>query len=549
MRVNLPVTGREYVLQDHETIVSKTDLKGRITYINQDFIRISGFTEEDCLGKAHNLVRHPDMPPAAYEDLWRSLKAGKPWTGLVKNRCKNGDHYWVEANAAPILERGQMVGYTSVRIKPTREQVEAAEAAYRRIREGDTTIGVRDGRVVRRSAFNFLHRIGNVSLKWRLGTLMGVVALLFAWTAASAWKLPGDGPSKLLLAIGSAGLLATCALGWLLWSGVLAPLVRIRGHMDNMASGDLTDKITSESDDEIGNLLQGARLLQVNVKLLVGQIKEVTTLLVDISRDIAAGNNDLQARTEDQAATVEETAATMEQMTSTVRQNAENASQAEKLVTATSEVARKGGTSMGEVVKTMHTIKAAAKEISDIIGVIDGIAFQTNILALNAAVEAARAGDQGKGFAVVAGEVRGLAQKSAAAAKEIKDLIMGSVSRVDVGVTLVDDAGATMQDIVSEFGKVASIMHEFSAAGREQSIGIDQINEAVARVDHVTQSNAAMVEEAAAAAQGLANQAAKLQQIVSQFRLGQDRAMPAVTAVSVPNRAAAKPAAERRRAA
>jgi aerotaxis receptor len=519
MRVNLPITGREYVLRDDETIVSKTDLKGRITYVNQDFIRISGFDERDCLGKAHNLVRHPEMPPEAFEDMWRCLKSGKPWTGLVKNRCKNGDHYWVEANAAPIMENGRVTGYTSVRVKASREQIDAADRAYRALREGDKSIVIREGRAVKRSLIPGAARLSNLPLRVRLGVAAAVVGILFGSVAFLALGLPDGLERTVLLGLAGTGVGATALSCWFAWATLIRPLARIRGHMEKMASGDLTDKIESSSDDEVGRLFNGARLLQINVKLLVGQISEVTSLLADVSRDIAAGNQDLSARTEDQASTVQETAATMEQMTSTVKQTAENATQAAHLVETTRSVAVQGGTMVGQVVSTMHSITDAAKEISEITGMIDGIAFQTNILALNAAVEAARAGDQGKGFAVVAGEVRSLAQRSAAAAKEIKELIAGSVRRVDAGAALVDSTGATMQEIVTSVGKVASLMNDFTAASREQAVGIDQINEAISRIDNVTQSNTALVEEAAAAASGLADQAAKLKLIVAQFRI------------------------------
>ncbi|OWW19114.1 PAS domain-containing methyl-accepting chemotaxis protein [Noviherbaspirillum denitrificans] len=508
MRTNLPVTGVEYILKDTETIVSKTDLKGRITYVNQDFINISGFTEAELLGAPQNIVRHPDMPSEAFEDFWRTIQSGKAWTGLVKNRSKNGDHYWVEAHAAPLIENGQVTGYTSIRIKPTREQVAAAENAYRMIKSGDKSLEVREGSAVRRTVFSRLRFMKSLSLKTKMMTGFGGIACLFGAGIA----FPGT-------IVAAAGLLFAALFGFSLYRDIVTRLERAKVDIDRMSAGDLSCKIQSDGDDEISRVLQAVRVLQTNVKLLVGQIKEVTDLVNKGSNEIAAGNSDLSARTESQASSLEETASSMEELTSTVRQNADNAHEANQLVIATSSIAVKGGEAVGKVVETMASIRESSSRISDIISVIDGIAFQTNILALNAAVEAARAGEQGRGFAVVASEVRTLAQRSASAAKEIKDLINDSVQKVESGTTLVDDAGKTMAEIVSSVRHVTDIMNEITSASREQSAGIEQVNMAITQMDEITQQNAALVEQSAAAAETLREQAAKQAQLVSTFKL------------------------------
>jgi methyl-accepting chemotaxis protein len=295
-----------------------------------------------------------------------------------------------------------------------------------------------------------------------------------------------------------------------------------------VATGDLSARIDVHSTDETGQLLQALRDMNEALVNIVGEVRNGTETIASASHQIASGNADLSSRTEEQASSLEETASSMEELTSTVKQNADNARQANQFAVSASEVAEKGGAVMAEVVDTMGAINESARKIVDIIAVIDGIAFQTNILALNATVEAARAGEQGRGFAVVASEVRNLAQRSAAAAKEIKALIDNSVEKADAGSRLVDQAGTTMRDVVDSIRRVADIMGEISAASQEQTEGIGQVQLAISQMDQTTQQNAALVEEAAAASEQLREQAAKLSQTVSVFRLGgaRDRAVP-----------------------
>ncbi|MDP1557312.1 MAG: methyl-accepting chemotaxis protein [Nitrosomonas sp.] len=315
------------------------------------------------------------------------------------------------------------------------------------------------------------------------------------------------------------GVLLACIIGWMLIRAIVGPLNEAIAVANAVASGDLTSRIDVNSTNETGQLLLALKLMNDNLVDLVGKVRTGTDSIAIASAEIASGNADLSQRTEEQASSLEETASSMEELTSTVRQNADNARQANQLASSASDVAVKGGAVVGQVVQTMSSINASSKKIVDIISVIDGIAFQTNILALNAAVEAARAGEQGRGFAVVATEVRTLAQRSAAAAKEIKELIGDSVSKVEDGTRLVDEAGTTMDEIVSAVKRVTDIMAEIAAASQEQSSGIEQVNQAVTQMDEVTQQNAALVEEAAAAAESMQEQAQTLTQAVSVFRL------------------------------
>ncbi|GGC12004.1 methyl-accepting chemotaxis protein [Oxalicibacterium flavum] len=324
---------------------------------------------------------------------------------------------------------------------------------------------------------------------------------------------------RMLEALSVAAILLSALFAYLATRSITRPLSEAVGLAQKVAGGDLTGNIEVRSRDETGQLLQALKDMNTSLVGIVSQVRTGTDTIATASTQIATGNLDLSSRTEEQASSLEETASSMEELTSTVRQNADNARQSNQLAMTASDVAVQGGEVVAQVVDTMGSIKESASKIVDIIGVIDGIAFQTNILALNAAVEAARAGEQGRGFAVVAAEVRTLAQRSASAAKEIKTLIGDSVEKVNVGSALVNQAGTTMTEVVSSVRRVTDIMAEITAASQEQTEGIEQVNQAVMQMDQVTQQNAALVEEAAAAAASLQEQAANLSQVVSVFRL------------------------------
>jgi len=1005
MKINMPVTQKEVLLGEDATIVTKTDKKGIITFVNPEFVEISGFSEEELLGQSHNIVRHPDMPAVAFEDLWKTVKTGKSWQGIVKNRCKNGDHYWVHAHVTPIHEGKETIGYTSVRRRPERREIELADKAYAALRAGKkvklhtdehsmlsrlpikmrlslmlllpilgllyfsvtsvlekshrlaelqatqvlTTLAVKSSAVIHeaqkerglsagflaskganfsselpvqrgntdksiadlkaliasldqsgldegfrttlnaaqkkleglaesRSAISALKLAPKDSFNYYTGTITswldvisysakvgtnekltrGTTAYLmflnakemagreratvngafaadtFEWEAFQRFiglvanqksyletflayankdaidvyraKVSGaavdavEGYRKIAIDKATSGgfgvvpgdwfkaitkkidamkevedylshdlyglaenlknearsllefyviltlsiLIATVLFGvWLIRvllqelggepsyaravansvasgdfsvavntrvgdnSSLMAAIknmkdtinymirdsqhtaeeaLRVKAALDNstanvaiannegkiiylnkaiqqmfeeseqsmravmpqfnaktvlgssfdhfhknpghqrellqnltglhkttvrigdrtfklaalpvtnehgqrlgtavewidatqelkveaevrdivtaaqngdfskrinladkegfmrelsdginhlvetsdrglqevarmlgaLAQGDLTDRITNDYQGTFGKLKDDANATSEQLTVVIGRIKEATDTISTASREIASGNTDLSQRTEEQASSLEETAASMEELTSTVKQNAENAKQANQLAHGASDIARQGGEVVGQVVHTMSSISESSKKIVDIISVIDGIAFQTNILALNAAVEAARAGEQGRGFAVVAGEVRNLAQRSAAAAKEIKTLIGDSVDKVKVGTALVDKAGATMDEVVNAVKRVTDIMAEISAASQEQSQGIEQVNQAITQMDEVTQQNAALVEQAAAAAESMEEQAENLAVAVATFKV------------------------------
>jgi len=901
MRNNQPVTQKEIPLTADSLIVSKTDLKGLITYVNKDFLDISGFAEAELIGQPHNIVRHPDMPAEAYADLWSNLKDGRPWTGLVKNRCKNGDYYWVLATATPIREDDQVIGYMSVRRQPTRQQIEAAESAYRLFREGragglrirhgavvnggqgffagwsmrqklfggfmtlllaslliaalgvwgvgklrDNAVALNDGGIRPTQALAVIGRLmaenrsqvlltlqhdpdgryanlhdhevsfhtgqidanlAEIDRQWGLynqrvhsaelqqlandfqaarvrfvqdGLLPAKQALLEArfddanmillnkinptYTAAAAkaealfsmqteeaQRLADQGEALYASQLTWAAAIVLLALAIGLWiataitRSITSPIQEIIATFRSLANGDFTRNVDVSRNDEMGKILQGLQSMQIqqgfnvaeakrvandnlririaldcvnsNLRIadddgavlyankglqstlrkiepalrermpgfsvdrfvgsnigdfyadpkaalntlrelrdtrvtemeiggrifnvvtnpiinergerlgtvgewldrtaeinaqrlvaeliqkasagdldarldadslegfyrelgkginsllettasaigeiadllsriaggdlmhtvetdyqgtfdrlksdanqtvlrlreLVGGIQSSAEMINVAAKEIASGNQDLSSRTEEQASSLEETASSMEELTATVKQNAENARQANELAGNAQRVAEQGGDVVGQVVETMGSIHQASSKIADIISVIDGIAFQTNILALNAAVEAARAGEQGRGFAVVATEVRNLAQRSAAAAKEIKGLISDSVGRVEVGSKLVNQAGSTMTEIMSSIKRVARIVTDIAEASREQSAGIEQVSLAVSQMDEVTQQNAALVEEAAAAAESLEEQAESMARAVAVFRLSEAR--------------------------
>ena len=913
MKINMPVTQKEVFLEVGETIVSKTDLKGQITYINQTFLDISGFTESELIGQAHNIVRHPDMPTEAFADLWGTLKAGRPWTGMVKNRCKNGDHYWVLANATPFYENGSLSGYMSVRTTASREQIDATERAYRLFREGKAAgLGISEGRVVK-TGFSLVGWLKNRNIAQRIFAIsglltagmllvggLGVVAVnegnqrlqtIYAdrvvplqqlklvadayavsivdmshktrdgaetfesglakveqaqgvirgrWQEYTATFLTDDekklvadvaglmqkgdpaiahlkqilvskdkdaltafaakelypaidpisdklselvdlqlqaaktnvdqaGSSAsvlatklavLILVVGLLGVIlglglvrgirrpindaayffrglsegrtdvkldserrdelttisdaarslqiksgfdlneskrvasaatrikigldnvatnvmiadvgfniiylnqaicemfsvaeadirkdlpqfslagllganidifhknpahqrgmldrlngthrATIRLGGRTFSLTVTPVVDAGGQrhgyvvewvdrtmeeavenevaeivsgasrgdftrrvaidgkqgfflrlandlntlmqtshvglqdvvlvLSGMAEGDLTKKIEADYEGTFGQLKDDANQTVLRLTEIISQIREATDAINTAAREIATGNQDLSSRTEEQASSLEETASSMEELSSTVKHNADNARQANELATNAQNVAIKGGEVVGQVVHTMTAIHQSSSKIADIIGVIDGIAFQTNILALNAAVEAARAGEQGRGFAVVATEVRNLAKRSADAAKEIKGLISDSVEKVENGNKQVAQAGRTMEEVVASIKQVARIMGEISSASREQSAGIEQVSLAVSQMDEVTQQNAALVEEAAAAAESLEEQAHNLAQAVAVFKLADGGGLPRLDARPVAKPSQARPA-------
>ncbi len=539
MRVNTPVTQKEFPFPPGETLVSTTDLKGRITYCNPAFVHVSGFEHAELLGQPHNLIRHPDMPEEAFRDMWETIASGQPWSAMVKNRRKDGDHYWVVANVTPLMERGQPVGYMSVRTEPSRAQIEAATDLFGKMKQEAA-----DGRLVHRL------RSGQVEIDTPMARLLRAVTPgpRGLWTGAAA-AITGGGvavgwASAHLGGVAAAGVAGGCAAlaaacGWAAWRQIEGGYLSLLSLANRMAGADLTASLETQRSGTAGRVERALNQTCVNVRSVVRDARTETERMRAGSREIAAGNQDLSARTESQASSLEQTASSMEQITGTVRQSAASAQRASELASQARQVTRSSSEAVDGVTRSMQDIQDASSRIGEIIQTIDGIAFQTNILALNAAVEAARAGEQGKGFAVVASEVRSLAQRSSAAAREIKVLIQNSAEKVEAGTRETSAAQASMASAVQTVDQVGTLIDEITSGAREQLTGISQINEAVAQMDTITQQNAAMVEQLASSASNLQQQADTVAEAVRVFRL------EAGAAASVPDAVALRKAARR----
>ncbi len=530
MRNNQPVSQREFPFPPEQTLVSVTDLKGRIVYCNPSFVAVSGFTREELMGQPHNLVRHPDMPSEAFRDMWETMASGNPWSGLVKNRRKDGDHYWVMANATAIKREGQAVGYLSVRVAPDRQQVAEIEPVYARMREqaetGRATIGLHRGQLVNRSLSGKV--FGGLKNLWANTGWGGVaLAVVIGLTAELATVVPEAVFLTVALVLGLGGQ-------WLIRRHADRLMKPVLEDALTIAAGDLTTEVRTGASGVAGELQRALRQLSVNLRTVIGDISAETEQLRVAVVEIANGNQDLSNRTEAQASNLEETAASMEQINGTVKQTADSAQQGVRLADQASGVARHSHEAVQGVVQAMGDIAESSKRIGEIIHVIEGVAFQTNILALNAAVEAARAGEQGRGFAVVASEVRALAQRTTGAAKEIRQLIVESADRVASGGAQTERAQERMQEVLDSVSQVSALLSEVSSATTEQQTGLSQVNSAVADMDGITQQNAAMVEELAATAHSLTGQVTSVKQALNLFRLrASDRSVAETNAVDL----------------
>ncbi|MFG6441174.1 methyl-accepting chemotaxis protein [Roseateles sp. LKC17W] len=519
MRSNLPVTQSEYLLPAGRNLVSTTDLKGRILHCNAAFVEASGFTRDELLGQPHNLIRHPDMPEEAFRDMWATIATGQPWSGVVKNRRKDGDHYWVKANVTPLLEGGRPVAYLSVRSRPERADVQAAEALYAVMRDEKQA-----GRLIHTLEGGRLRRGG-----W--AGRAGQVLRARPWLS----HLPGyaviGGAGVLLASLpwwaAAAGVLGTAAgAAWLTQWRLRQGMGQIEDYANGLAAGDLSQDLRPSGAPHGRRLERALAQLAVNMRALVSDTAAELDHMNQVSREIAQGNQNLAQRTESQAASLEEAAASMEQITATVKQSTDTTHVASGVAGQLSDVSRRSAAVVHAVTETMGGITRSSQKIGDIVQVIESIAFQTNILALNAAVESARAGEHGRGFAVVAGEVRALAQRSSVAAREIKQLIAASTEQVQAAEQQSAHARASIDTTLQSVEAFTTLIGDIDRGAQEQLLGISQMHEVIQQMDGFTQQNAGLVQQLAGAAQQVLAQSEEVGAALRVFRLqaGQSRA-------------------------
>lgn len=505
MRINEPVTQRDMGMNNDCVIISTTNMKGALTSVNEDFIRMSGFTWEELENKNHNIIRHPDVPPEAYAMLWEALKAGNPWMGMVKNRHKCGDHYWVDAFASPQYEDGKIIGYQSVRVKPEKVWVDRAEALYAKIMSKKSP---EDKKRSKLDAVSLTRFPMGITTKIALA-VTGIFASLFTGLAVV---------EQISLLFALIGFAAGSMISFAVIHQMLTPLRVLAAKSEKIANDPVARFIYSGRTDELGQLEYAQIFQNAKLRTAIGRVKESSVVLENAADEIATGSVDLSGRTENQASSLEETASSMEEITSTVQQNAENAKQANILVMEARKQAEKSGDVVSSTIQAMSQINESSKKIADITNVIDEIAFQTNLLALNAAVEAARAGEQGRGFAVVANEVRTLAGRSAESAKQIKDLINDSVAKVEGGTQLVNQSADSLKMITNSVKKISDIVGEISQSSMEQANGIEQINQAISQIDEVTQQNGQLVEKLSTSSRAMTEKVKMISGLADQFK-------------------------------
>lgn len=548
MKINLPVTNHEVVMGDDITIVTRTDLKGTITYVNADFCAISGFTEKELVGKNHNMVRHPDMPPAAFEDLWATLKQGKPWNGIVKNRCKNGDYYWVNAFAAPIEEAGQITGYISIRTKPSRNQIETAAGLYQALRESTANFRLKEGRVIKKGLLQWLNvidRISHLSVTAQLWVMF--IMFMFAGAIVTA-EMFLNMDSRIIMASNLGLGLPAFLMGLL----VIRNLHKLLGG-DPRYAADITQQIAVGNlsmpihlnESGSGSLLATIKSQQARLKNILSGILGHAELVGREANKTAESSSNVMRSSIEQSDAASSVAAAVEQMSNSVysvADHAENARNASAIADDTCargvEIIHDAITSMKVITDSMRDASVTVTElgeesehISSVVLVIQAIAEQTNLLALNAAIEAARAGEQGRGFAVVADEVRKLAERTTSATREISNMINRiktsmqkatngmetGVANVETGTLLAAKAGEAIGEIRSGAKHVAGLVVEISNALQEEKKTIEQIAKNVEKIARMSEQNSHSARIASDSANEMKHTATLLKDSVNRF--------------------------------
>ena len=522
MKINLPVTQREHDYPESWVIVSTTDTKGIITYCNKPFIEISGFDESELIGVNHNVIRHPDMPPAAFKNLWDTVKKGKPWRGIVKNRCKNGDHYWVDAYVTPVYEGETLVGYQSVRTKPTRDQITSAERLYARVRDRNLE------ELPHRLNLDFSHTI------WLSAAfaVVGSGAVLAGWLGN-----PWIGLGVLILALILAQLSARAIFKHIHES------VRVA---KKIAAGDLTSSIQVKGNNETAEILQAIKMLQSRLATVMGHIQESATGVASAAAQLAQATNSTHGLMEQQHQETDMVATAMNEMSATVAEVANNTTAAADAAHQASHKAREGrmvvrhsvdgirelAEGVGEAAQTIHQLEIESANIGKILDVIRGIAGQTNLLALNAAIEAARAGEQGRGFAVVADEVRALAQRTQESTQEIQDMIarlqQGARSAVSMmqrgqeqaeqSVQAANETDQSLDSITQSVERINDMSDQIATAAEEQSAVVEEMNRNVESIRHLSVQTLQSTDGVVGATSHLEDLAGKLMGLVHQYK-------------------------------